>query len=82
MPVSLEHDDLCVMMPPQPTVAELRMNNIHTCLIAAVNTLEVLADSLNTPFLDVISSTTQSLLQNIQVNFSYEPQVIMNLSQP
>jgi hypothetical protein len=31
-------------------------------------TLENLADNLNTPFLEIISTTTESLLKNIEVN--------------
>jgi hypothetical protein len=37
---------------------------------AALDTLDILANSLNTPFLAAITSTTQSLLKNIQVGFA------------
>jgi hypothetical protein len=38
-------------------------------LAIAVNTLEILADNFNTPFLVAISNTTRSLLKNVEVNF-------------
>ncbi|KAJ7909959.1 hypothetical protein B0H13DRAFT_1877147 [Mycena leptocephala] len=53
-------------MPPPPTVTQIRLNNITTCLTVAMNTLKVLADSVKTPFLVAISSTAMSLLNNIQ----------------
>ncbi|KAJ7906794.1 hypothetical protein B0H13DRAFT_2333143 [Mycena leptocephala] len=53
-------------MPPQLTVSEIRLNNITACVTAALDTLDILANSLNTPFLAAITSTTQSLLKNIQ----------------
>jgi hypothetical protein len=59
-------------MPPPPTVTQIRLNNITTCLTVAMNTLKVLADSVKTPFLVAISSTAMSLLNNIQVNLSVD----------
>lgn len=59
--------DLFAKMPPQPSVTEARLNHITTCLTVALDTLEVLSDSFNTPFLGVISTTTQSLLKYVQV---------------
>ncbi|KAJ7838139.1 P-loop containing nucleoside triphosphate hydrolase protein [Mycena leptocephala] len=53
-------------MPPQPSVTQIRLNNITTCLTITANTLHVLASSLKTPFLEAISNTTQSLLEHIQ----------------
>ncbi|KAJ7910206.1 hypothetical protein B0H13DRAFT_1877002 [Mycena leptocephala] len=53
-------------MPRQPTVAEIRLNSITTCLTRAANTYEILADSFKTPFSDVICNTAQSLLKCIQ----------------
>ncbi|KAJ7823183.1 hypothetical protein B0H13DRAFT_2446361 [Mycena leptocephala] len=53
-------------MPPQVSVTQIRLNNITTCLALTVDTVELLASSLNTPFLEAISNTTQSLLKNIQ----------------
>jgi hypothetical protein len=55
-------------MSPQPSVTQIRLNNITTCLTATVETVQILASSLNTPFLVAISNTTQSLLKNVQVN--------------
>ncbi|KAJ7914790.1 P-loop containing nucleoside triphosphate hydrolase protein [Mycena leptocephala] len=53
-------------MPPQPTVAAIRLNNITTCLNLTICTLETLADSLKSPLLTAIANTTQSLLKNMQ----------------
>ncbi|KAJ7933215.1 hypothetical protein B0H13DRAFT_1856247 [Mycena leptocephala] len=50
-------------MSPQPTVTEVRLNNITTCLTRAVNTYEIVAGSFKTPFSDAICNTTQSLLK-------------------
>ncbi|KAJ7791923.1 hypothetical protein B0H13DRAFT_2517713 [Mycena leptocephala] len=51
---------------PQPTVTQIRLNNITACLTITANTLETLASGLKSPFLAAISNTTQSLLKNIQ----------------
>ncbi|KAJ6520999.1 hypothetical protein DFH09DRAFT_1426346 [Mycena vulgaris] len=53
-------------MPPQPTVTEIRLNNILKCVTIAVDTLEVLAHSFKTPFLEPISNTAKSLLTVVQ----------------
>ncbi|KAJ7909247.1 hypothetical protein B0H13DRAFT_1877873 [Mycena leptocephala] len=53
-------------MPPQPTLTQIRLNNITTCLTITVNTLEILVTSLESPFLEAISNTTQSLLKNME----------------
>ncbi|KAJ7456107.1 P-loop containing nucleoside triphosphate hydrolase protein, partial [Mycena latifolia] len=49
-------------MPLQPTVTQIRFNNIAACLPAAVDTLDMISESLDTPFLPVISRTIRSLL--------------------
>ncbi|KAJ6600496.1 hypothetical protein DFH09DRAFT_1070289 [Mycena vulgaris] len=51
---------------PLPNVSQIRFNNIITCLKATLNTLEVIARSLQTPFLQAISSTLNSLLIAVQ----------------
>ncbi|KAJ7894085.1 hypothetical protein B0H13DRAFT_1886058 [Mycena leptocephala] len=53
-------------MPPQPTGATIRLNNIITCLNLTIYTLETLASSLKSPLLMAIANTTQSLLKNMQ----------------
>ncbi|KAJ7873712.1 hypothetical protein B0H13DRAFT_1023183, partial [Mycena leptocephala] len=50
-----------------PTVTASHLKSITTCLDITADTLEILAHSLRTPFLNTISNTTRSLLQNIQV---------------
>ncbi|KAJ7808157.1 hypothetical protein B0H13DRAFT_1928573 [Mycena leptocephala] len=54
-------------MPPQPTVTQIRLDNITTCLTISANTAGILASSLKSPFLEAISNTSQSLLKNIQI---------------
>ncbi|KAJ6536758.1 hypothetical protein DFH09DRAFT_1401371 [Mycena vulgaris] len=53
-------------MPPQPIATEIRLNNILKCFTIAVDTLEVLANSFKTPFLEPISKTAKSLLIAVQ----------------
>ncbi|KAJ7347561.1 hypothetical protein DFH08DRAFT_936977 [Mycena albidolilacea] len=48
-------------MPPKLTT-----RNITACFAVALKSLEALADHLNTPFLRVISTTIQSLLENLE----------------
>jgi hypothetical protein len=55
-------------MPTQPSTTQIRLNHITACLTLTADTVKLLASSLNTPFLEAISNTTQSLLKNIQVN--------------
>jgi hypothetical protein len=50
-------------MPPQ-----VKASDIRDCFSVTLKTLNILADNLNTPFLGVISTTIQSVLQNIEVN--------------
>ncbi|KAF8208996.1 hypothetical protein K438DRAFT_1929994 [Mycena galopus ATCC 62051] len=54
-------------MPPAPTTVQVRLNNITTSLKIAANTVKIVAESFNTPFLAEISITTLSLLENIQM---------------
>ncbi|KAJ7868149.1 hypothetical protein B0H13DRAFT_1897242 [Mycena leptocephala] len=53
-------------MPSQPSATQVRLNNVITYVEAAVDTLEMISDSLKTPFLDAISLTTRSLLTSAQ----------------
>ncbi|KAJ6538024.1 hypothetical protein B0H19DRAFT_1079108 [Mycena capillaripes] len=50
--------------PPVPITA---MSNIATCLTISKNTLELLAQSVNSPFLATLSNTARALLKNIQL---------------
>ncbi|KAJ7306151.1 hypothetical protein DFH08DRAFT_1054626, partial [Mycena albidolilacea] len=52
--------------PSQPTANQIRSNSISICLTATANTLDILATSLNGPFLLALSETTQSLLKRIE----------------
>ena len=59
---------MTVKMSPQPTATQIRLDGIATCLMMAVDALERLADTFNTPLLEAISNTTQSLLKCIEVH--------------
>jgi hypothetical protein len=58
-------------MPAQSTITQIRLNNIITCLNAAVTTVEVVSKGLKTPFLQPIVNTVWSLLSAVQVIFSH-----------
>ncbi|KAJ7888425.1 P-loop containing nucleoside triphosphate hydrolase protein, partial [Mycena olivaceomarginata] len=51
---------------PQPAVIQVRLNAVTTSLTITANTLEVLADTLDTPFLGAIVNTTQAVLKNVE----------------
>ncbi|KAJ6576019.1 hypothetical protein DFH09DRAFT_1453693 [Mycena vulgaris] len=53
-------------MPLQPIATEIRLNNILQCFTIAVDSLEVLAKTFKTPFLESISNTAKSLLTAVQ----------------
>ncbi|KAJ6570856.1 hypothetical protein DFH09DRAFT_1079837 [Mycena vulgaris] len=53
-------------MPLEPTIPQIRFNNVLTALSAAVATLKVVSISLKAPFLEPISNTMQSLLTAVQ----------------
>jgi hypothetical protein len=59
-------------MPPPSTVAQIRFTNIIACLNTASATLDVVSKSFETPFLQPISNTIQSLLASVQVNSGIE----------
>ncbi|KAJ7734708.1 hypothetical protein B0H14DRAFT_3614170 [Mycena olivaceomarginata] len=50
----------------QPAAIQVRLNAVTTSLTITANTLEVLADTLDTPFLGAIVNTTQAVLKNIE----------------
>ncbi|KAJ7451914.1 hypothetical protein FB451DRAFT_1524463 [Mycena latifolia] len=54
-------------MPPQPTVAEIRLNNTLTCLAPVITLLTELSDAFGTPFVPAISNTTLSLMTAVQL---------------
>ncbi|KAJ6592200.1 hypothetical protein DFH09DRAFT_1415132 [Mycena vulgaris] len=53
-------------MPPQPVATEIRLNNILKCFTIAVESLDVLAKTFKSPFLEPISNTAKSLLTAVQ----------------
>jgi hypothetical protein len=59
-------------MPPQ-----VKASDIRDCFGLTLKTLDILAGNFNTPFLGVISTTIQSVLENIEVNFPSKQRGIM-----
>ncbi|KAJ7482585.1 hypothetical protein FB451DRAFT_1364581 [Mycena latifolia] len=57
-------------MPVPLTAAQMRLNKIVTSLNAAVTTLDVISESMKTPFLQPILNTLHSLLTAVQARFS------------
>jgi hypothetical protein len=55
---------------PLPAVAQTRLKNVAICLTMSTNTLQIIADSMKTPFLDAIINTTNAVLKNIQVSLA------------
>ncbi|KAJ7770057.1 hypothetical protein B0H16DRAFT_1777129 [Mycena metata] len=55
-------------MPRQPTITEIRLNNISTCVAITANTVDVLATTLNISGLEAMLNTTQSLLKLVQTH--------------
>ncbi|KAJ7457507.1 hypothetical protein FB451DRAFT_1372600 [Mycena latifolia] len=53
-------------MPVPPTAAQIQLNEIVTSLNAAVITLDVISESMKTPFLHPILKTLHSLLTSVQ----------------
>jgi hypothetical protein len=57
-------------MPPNRISSQGRLAGITTCMAVTAQTLEILASTAKTPFMEAISNTTQSLLKNIQVTMN------------
>ncbi|KAJ7358227.1 hypothetical protein DFH08DRAFT_802069 [Mycena albidolilacea] len=51
---------------PQPAAIQIQQNMMTTALAATANSLKILADTLNTPFLGAIGNTTQAVLKKIE----------------
>ena len=54
-------------MPRQPTVTEIRLENLAACLASAVTLLTELNDAFAPSFVQPISNTVASLLKLVQV---------------
>ena len=54
-------------MPHQPTVTEIRFNNITASLAPALTVLKGLDDAVGPPFIKPISMILQSLINALQV---------------
>lgn len=64
-------------MPPEPLPDS---SNLAACFTMTLKTLDILAHSLNTPFLGVICATAQSVLENMEVNILGKANITVNLS--
>ncbi|KAJ6540022.1 hypothetical protein DFH09DRAFT_1396669 [Mycena vulgaris] len=60
------YDEPMNVQPPTHIATETRFDNILKCFTTAVDTLEVLANTFKTPFLEPISNTSKSLLTAVQ----------------
>ncbi|KAJ7440871.1 hypothetical protein FB451DRAFT_1442779 [Mycena latifolia] len=71
-------------MSRQPSVTEIRLNNIISCLTPTLALLDELGDTFGTPFVPAISNTTLSLisaLQNVKRNKDDCIQLLENVYQ-
>ncbi|KAJ7697563.1 hypothetical protein B0H14DRAFT_3174402 [Mycena olivaceomarginata] len=67
-------------MPP-PTVTQNRLDNVVVCLTMTTNSLQIIADSMKTPFLGAIINTTQAVLKNIQTVSKHKDDCVQLLEQ-
>ncbi|KAJ7775789.1 hypothetical protein B0H14DRAFT_3588195 [Mycena olivaceomarginata] len=67
-------------MPPS-TVIQNKLENVVTGLTMATGTLEIIADTMQTPFLGAIINTTQAVLENIQTVRKYKDDCVELLEQ-
>ncbi|KAJ7885238.1 hypothetical protein B0H13DRAFT_1889659 [Mycena leptocephala] len=71
-------------MPRQPSVTEIRLENIKACLAPAVTLLNELNDAFGPSFVQPISNTVQSLIsavQNVKQNKNECAQLLENIHQ-
>jgi hypothetical protein len=61
-------------MVHKPTVTEIRLDNITSCLTLAVTLLNELSAAFNPPFVQPLSSTIVALMNTVQVIISYNAQ--------
>ncbi|KAJ6472107.1 hypothetical protein C8R45DRAFT_1104303 [Mycena sanguinolenta] len=71
-------------MPRQPTVTEIRLENLAACLAPIVTVLKELHDAFGSPFLQPISDRVASLIklvQNVKQNKKECAQLLENIHQ-
>ncbi|KAJ7331322.1 hypothetical protein DFH08DRAFT_940026 [Mycena albidolilacea] len=69
-------------MPRQPTVTEIRLDNIVACLTPALILLNELSDAFGPPFIQLISNTVDTLinmLKNVKQNKNDCAQLLENI---
>ncbi|KAJ7813289.1 hypothetical protein B0H14DRAFT_3750856 [Mycena olivaceomarginata] len=66
---------------PLRTATQNKLENMVICLTMMTNTLQIIADSMKTPFLDAIINTTQAVLKNIQTVSKHKDDCIQLLEQ-
>ncbi|KAJ7359454.1 hypothetical protein DFH08DRAFT_1074916, partial [Mycena albidolilacea] len=67
-------------MPP-PTITQTQLENVAMCLTMTTNTLQIIADSMKTPFLGAIINTTNAVLKNIQTVNKHKEDCVQLLEQ-
>ncbi|KAJ7721099.1 hypothetical protein B0H14DRAFT_587654 [Mycena olivaceomarginata] len=67
-------------MPPS-IVTPNRLENVAICLTMTTRTLEIIADSMQTPFLGAIVNTTQAVLENVQAIAKHKDDCVQLLEQ-
>jgi hypothetical protein len=65
---------------PSSTGTQNKLDNVVRGLTMTTDTLEIIADSMQTPFFGSIINTTQAILKNIQVSFVKETLINVKLS--
>ncbi|KAJ7806235.1 hypothetical protein B0H14DRAFT_3768600 [Mycena olivaceomarginata] len=63
------------------TITHTRLENVATCLTMTTNTLQIIADSMKTPFLGAIINTTNAVLKNIQTVDKHKEDCVQLLEQ-
>ncbi|KAJ7812802.1 hypothetical protein B0H14DRAFT_3150214 [Mycena olivaceomarginata] len=67
-------------MPPS-IVTQNRLENVVICLAMTTNTLQIIADSMKTPFLGAIINTTQAVMKMIQTVSKHKDDCVQLLEQ-
>ncbi|KAJ7821389.1 hypothetical protein B0H14DRAFT_2599268 [Mycena olivaceomarginata] len=67
-------------MPPS-IVTQNQLENVAICLTMTTNTLQIIADSMKTPFLSAIINTTQAVLKNVHTATKHKDDCVQLLEQ-
>jgi hypothetical protein len=70
----------CHTKMPQPGIIQIQLNTVTSALTIIANSLEIIVDSLSTPFLGAIVNTTHALLKNIEASLNLGVNINLNQS--